>query len=205
MADEDKKIFELDLSSPLSGSEMYPISLSGGGNYRVTHNILKAWLDGFYSNQSTVTNHITNVNVHFPDAPVDGVGYVRKDGAWVEEAATTARVIDIGATYAISGDIVVGATLPFFIPVAPNDSVTLTEANYTLLSAAGNTATFTVRLSGGSVTGLTGLVADDTNKVSLATSPPGVANRQFGDFTVTGISGTPNGLSVTLVTRHSLT
>ena len=55
------------------------------------------------------------------------------------------------------------------------------------------------------VTGLTGLVADDTDQNDQATSPPDVTNRAKVRLQVTGVANTPNGLTVCVVTKHTPT
>ncbi|HUC87792.1 MAG TPA: hypothetical protein VMR95_01425 [Candidatus Binatia bacterium] len=107
-----------------------------------------------------------------------------------------------GHNYSVSGAIAVpsGATNflpPFFEPVASGITKTLIDVRYVI--RAGTSVTFQVTQNGSAVGGLSALSATTSPTTTPPSSPPSVSNYDEFAVVVTAISGTPDGLSVTLI------
>ncbi len=105
MADEDKKIGQLLSRDILTGTEETAVTDSGNGNYRVSYNTLKNWLNSFFAQSADYTAHVGNASIHFGDAPSNGQQYVRQDGGWVIASSSPVLTTDGDILTYQSGEI----------------------------------------------------------------------------------------------------
>lgn len=203
MADQDKTIGQLDIGAPLQGDEEVAATYSGTGTYRVSFFTIRNWFQNFFADRAAVEPHLQNTNIHFSDAPQDGIGYVRIDGTWRPERADAQRPFYIGHNYAIPGNITAGLSVPFFIPVRSNQETEIVEVIYGLTSAAGNTATFDIWLSGAPVAGLEDLVANETDQNSQPSSQTLISNRTRGRIDINSVVGNPVEFACCFVLQHT--
>lgn len=118
-------------------------------------------------------------------------------GAWTTIFPQTFRT---GRTYAVSGLVAVpsGATNylpPFCEPVQSGGTKTLQSVRYVV--RGGTSVSFEVTQNGSVVSGLGSLSATTTVATTAAGTPPSVSDGDEFAVVVSGLSGTPDGLSVT--------
>jgi hypothetical protein len=117
------------------------------------------------------------------------------------------NAITIPATYAWSGPVLVpsGATgfmPPLSFPVPSGQSAELIGVFASIRS--GTSVTLAVNQNGSAVSGLSALVVTTTGTYTAATTPPSIANNDQFAPVVSAISGTPDGLSLTLYFQITL-
>jgi hypothetical protein len=110
--------------------------------------------------------------------------------------------IEESRTFGISGAIAVasGGTNyipPFFEPVMSGNTKTLTNVRYMI--RAGTSVTFSVTQNGSNVAGLSSLSATTSATAAAPSTPPSVNDGDAFAIVVSNISGTPDGLTVSLI------
>lgn len=114
-------------------------------------------------------------------------------------AAPATRTTRIGHTYAIPSEIKVASgdtdyVLPFFVSVPNGQGLTLSKARYRINS--GTSATVKLTRNGVDISGFTGLLA--TTSPTSTTGNVTLADDDMLALVVTGVSGTPRNLSLTI-------
>ena len=112
------------------------------------------------------------------------------------------RKTTAGRTFSVSGPIAVpsGATNylpPFFEPVDSNSMKRLVSVRYAI--RAGTSVTFAVTQNGSAVSGLSSLSATTTPAATVPGALPAVVDGDQFAVVVSAVSGSPDGLSVTLI------
>jgi hypothetical protein len=190
---------------PVSGAAVSMTHRVGGGP--VTW--WTAETGGTNSTLAAVTDSSGRVNAWVDrgayNLSITGSGISPYVEAW-DAVPSTPLVFRTFHAYAISGDIRLPTgdsdfIPPFFISLAPGQTANLVSVKHKL--NAGTVVTYKLQKNAVDITGWTGLTAETTEE-TVSPTPATLASGDRIALVVTGITGTPKNLSVTLFIEHTL-